>query len=183
MSSSTVDDSTADLRFPTGRFQRPAELDTDARARAIESIAATPARLREAVRGLSDSQIETPYRPGGWTVRQLVHHVPDSHLNAYVRFKLALTEDAPTIKPYDEARWAELPDTKLVPIATSLTLLDAVHERWVALLRAMQPSDFARTLVHPETGRQRLDQMLALYAWHGAHHVAHITTLRGRMGW
>jgi uncharacterized damage-inducible protein DinB len=180
---STTQDSTADLRFPTGRFQRPAELSADARAQAIETIAATPARLREAVRGLTDEQIATPYRPGGWTVRQVVHHVPDSHLNAYTRFKLALTEDEPTIKPYDEARWAELADTRLVPIATSLTLLETVHERWVALLRAMQPSDFARPLKHPETGRQTLDQMLALYAWHGPHHTAHVTSLRQRMGW
>jgi uncharacterized damage-inducible protein DinB len=183
MSTPTLQDSTPDLRYPTGRFQRPDALDAEARTRAIDVIAATPARLREAVRGLTDAQLETPYRPGGWTVRQLVHHVPDSHLNAYVRFKLALTENGPTIKPYDEARWAELPDTRLVPIATSLTLLEAVHERWVALLRAMEPSDFERPLNHPETGRQRLDQMLALYAWHGPHHVAHITTLRDRMGW
>jgi uncharacterized damage-inducible protein DinB len=179
----TVHESSQDLRFPTGKFQRPAELDAKARAEAIEIIAATPARLREAVRGLTNEQLETPYRPGGWTVRQVVHHVPDSHLNAYVRFKLALTEDAPTIKPYDEARWAELPDVSTVPIATSLTLLDAVHERWLAILRAMKPDDFARLLVHPETGRQRLDQVLALYAWHGPHHTAHITSLRQRMGW
>lgn len=180
---STVQDSTPDLRFPTGRFQRPASLDDAARARALEVIEATPKRLREAVRGLTAEQIETPYRPGGWTVRQVVHHVPDSHLNAYVRFKLALTENEPTIKPYDEAAWAGLADAKVVPIETSLTLLDAVHERWMAILRAMQPSDFERTLVHPESGRQRLDQVLALYAWHGPHHIAHVTSLRQRMGW
>lgn len=183
MPTSTRQDSAPDLRFPTGRFQRPASLDADARAQAIDPIAATPGRMREAVRELSDDQIETPYRPGGWTIRQLVHHVPDSHLNAYVRFKLALTEDEPTIKPYDEARWAELPDTRVVPIATSLTMLDVIHERWVALLRAMEPADFERPLNHPETGRQRLDQMLAMYAWHGPHHVAHVTALRERMGW
>lgn len=183
MPTSTVQDSPADLRFPTGRFQRPAALDPETRARAIDTIAATPARLRDAVRGLSDAQLDTPYRPGGWTVRQVVHHVPDSHLNAYVRFKLALTEDEPTIKPYEEARWAELADTKVVPIATSLTMLDVIHERWVAILRAMQPSDFDRLLVHPETGRQSLDQVLALYAWHGPHHVAHITALRARLDW
>jgi uncharacterized damage-inducible protein DinB len=180
---STIQDSAPDLRFPTGRFQRPGALDAQGRERAIETIAATPARMREAVRGLTAAQIETPYRPGGWTVRQLVHHVPDSHLNAYVRFKLALTEDSPTIKPYDEARWAQLSDTAVVPIETSLTLLDAVHERWVALLRGMTASDFERPLVHPETGRQSLDQMLALYAWHGPHHVAHVTALRERMSW
>jgi uncharacterized damage-inducible protein DinB len=180
---STIQDSASDLRFPTGRFQRPASLDADGRARAIDTIAATPARLRDAVRGLTEEQLETPYRPGGWTVRQVVHHVPDSHVNAYCRFKLALTEDEPTIKPYEEGRWAELADSKLVPIATSLTFLDVVHERWLAILRAMTPSDFERMLNHPESGRQRLDQMLALYAWHGPHHVAHVTALRTRMGW
>lgn len=180
---STAQDSAADLRFPTGKFQRPPSLDPQARARAIQVIEATPARLRQAVAGLNDEQLDTPYRPGGWTVRQVVHHVPDSHLNAYVRFKLALTEDEPTIKPYDEAKWALLADVREVPIATSLSLLDAVHERWLAILRAMQPSDFERPLIHPESGRQRLDQMLALYAWHGPHHTAHITKLRERMGW
>ena len=172
-----------DLRFPTGKFQRPARLDPESRAKSIDIIAATPARLRAAARGLSDEQLETPYRPGGWTVRQVIHHVPDSHLNAYCRCKLALTEDEPTIKPYDEALWATLPDVKAVPIETSLTLLDAVHERWVAILRGMKASDFDRTLVHPESGRQSLDQVLALYAWHGPHHTAHVTSLRERMGW
>lgn len=180
---STTQDSTLDLRFPTGKFQRPPSLDDAGRARAIDVIANTPARLREAVRGLSESQLDTEYRPGGWTVRQVAHHVPDSHLNAFIRFKLALTEDVPTIKPYDETLWAELADVKTVPVETSLKLLEAVHERWVAVLRAMTPADFARELIHPETGRQRLDQMLALYAWHGPHHVAHITSLRERQGW
>jgi uncharacterized damage-inducible protein DinB len=180
---STTQDSSADLRFPTGRFQRPASLDADGRARAIDIIADTPGRLREAVRGLTEQQVETPYRPGGWTIRQVVHHVPDSHVNAYCRFKLALTEDEPTIKPYDEGRWAELNDSKVVPIATSLAFLDAVHERWLAILRAMSASDFERMLTHPESGRQRLDQMLALYAWHGPHHIAHVTAVRARMGW
>lgn len=179
---STVQDSAADLRFPIGKFQRPPKLEPDARARAIETVATTPARLRAAVRGLTAEQIETPYRPGGWTVRQVVHHVPDSHLNAYCRFKLALTETEPTIKPYEESLWALLPDVQ-VPIETSLTLLDAVHERWIAILRGMKPTDFERMLVHPESGRQSLDQVLALYAWHGPHHTAHITTLRERMGW
>ena len=180
---STVQDSNLDLRFPTGKFQRPASLDAAGRAQAVDIVAGTPARLRDAVRGLTDAQLDTPYRPDGWTVRQVVHHVPDSHLNAYVRFKLALTEDEPTIKPYDETRWAELSDVKAVPVATSLTLLETVHERWVAILRAMTPADFARMLVHPESGRQSLDQMLALYAWHGPHHIAQITSLRQRQGW
>lgn len=175
--------SSDDLRYPTGPFVRPASLTDDERSRAIETIAATPAALRDALRGLNDAQLDTPYRPGGWTIRQVAHHVPDSHLNAYVRFKLALTEAEPTIKPYEEARWAELPDTRLTPIETSLAMLEALHARWVTLLRAMVPADFARRLTHPESGVQRLDQVLALYAWHGPHHVAHITGVRRRMGW
>ena len=182
MTTTTQDPAADVLRFPTGRFHRPASLDADARERAIDIIASTPARLRDAVRGLTTEQIETPYRPGGWTVRQVVHHVPDSHMNAFIRFKLALTENVPTIKPYEESEWAKLADTRL-PLETSLTLLDAVHERWLAILRAMTPTDFERELIHPESGRQRLDQVLALYAWHGPHHTAHVTSLRERMGW
>jgi uncharacterized damage-inducible protein DinB len=172
-----------DLRFPIGKFNRPAELNDAERAAAIDIVARTPAELRAAVRGLTDAQLDTEYRPGGWTVRQLIHHVPDSHMNAYVRFKLALTETTPTIKPYEEARWAELPDTQLTPPETSLALLDSLHERWVNLLRKMKPGEFERTLKHPESGIQRLDQVLALYAWHGPHHVAHVTALKTRMGW
>jgi uncharacterized damage-inducible protein DinB len=150
----------------------------------IDTIARTPDDLRRAVQPLSAEQLDTPYRPGGWTVRQVVHHVPDSHLNAYIRFKLALTEDAPTIKPYDEARWAELSDSRDTPIDTSLTLLTSLHERWVRLLRAMKPADFARQVNHPEwSAPAPLDVFLALYAWHGPHHVGHITSLRTRMGW
>ena len=174
----------SDLRFPNGKFVRPTQpLTNDERRRLVDAIAATPAQLRTAVRGLTDSQLETPYRPEGWTVRQVVHHVADSHLNAYVRFKLALTEDNPRIKAYDEARWAELPDTGATPVDTSLTLLDALHARWVTLLRSLGPSDFVRTLEHPENGPMTLDQLLALYGWHGAHHVAHVTRLRDREGW
>ena len=173
-----------DLRYPVGRFTRPqGPLADDARRRAIDTIAAAPERLRDAVQGLDDAQLDTPYRPGGWTVRQVVHHVPDSHLNAYVRFKLALTEDAPTIKPYDEARWALLDDSRLTPIETSLTMLEALHDRWVRLLRSMTPAEFSRGLTHPENGPMTLDQMLALYEWHGRHHVAHVTGLRERSGW
>ena len=173
-----------DLRFPIGRFRFPDSLGERERADCIDAIGATPARLREAVRGLTPEQIETPYRDGGWTVRQVVHHVPDSHLNAYVRFKLALTEDTPTIKPYEEARWAELEDTRRVPLEVSLALLDALHERWVVLLRSLGAEDFARTFRHPELNRvMTLEQLLALYAWHGAHHIAHITSLRERNGW
>ena len=177
--------STDDLRYPIGRFDRPAKpLDPATRAGHIARIAALPGEMRSAIAGLDDARLDTPYRPGGWTVRQLVHHVPDSHMNAYVRFKLALTEDVPTIKPYDEARWAELSDTRDTRPDASLALLDALHERWTALLRAMRDADFARELRHPEhQGLTSLDQMLALYAWHGAHHVAHVTRLRAREGW
>ncbi len=133
--------------------------------------------------GLSPEQLDTPYRPGGWTVRQVVHHVPDSHINSYIRFKLALTEPEPTIKPYDEALWAELADTPATPVEVSLTLLDSLHGRWVPLLRSLSGADFARQFRHPELGMVRLDGNLALYAWHGRHHVAHITSLRERMGW
>lgn len=172
-----------DLRYPVGRFQRPPSLEAKQRRAAIDTIAEAPTKLRAAVAGLSDAQFDTPYRPEGWTVRQVVHHVPDSHLNAYTRFKLALTEDTPTIKPYDESAWAKLEDSKSTPVATSLALLDAVHDRWVRILRAMSPSDFSRTLNHPENGLMNLDQMLALYEWHSRHHVAHVTNLRQRSGW
>lgn len=174
-----------DLRYPIGRFERPARIMAADRTASIDAIAGAPAALRAAVRGLDAVQLDTPYRPDGWTVRQVVHHVPDSHLNSYVRFRLALTESEPTIKPYDEAKWAELPDARGPLVAESLALLDALHARWVALLRAMAPGDFLRTLVHPERPGvpMTLDTMLALYAWHGRHHVAHIAALRERMGW
>jgi uncharacterized damage-inducible protein DinB len=172
-----------DLRYPIGRFQRPAALTGAQRRAAIDAVAAAPARLRDAVRGFDAARFDTPYRPGGWTVRQVVHHVPDSHANAFIRFKLALTENAPTIKPYDEAAWANLEDARSTPIETSLTLLDALHDRWVRVLRAMSPSDFERTLIHPENGVMTLDQLLAMYEWHGRHHVAHVTSLRDRNGW
>jgi uncharacterized damage-inducible protein DinB len=172
-----------DFRYPIGPFTPPTDPSAEWRLQAIEKIAQTPARLRQAVRGLSDSQLDTPYRDGGWTVRQVVHHVPDSHINAYVRLKLTLTEAAPTIKPYDETLWAKLPDTERVPIDVSLALLDALHIRWVSLLRSMSESEFARRYEHPETGRHDLNYFLAMYAWHGDHHTAHITTLRERKGW
>ena len=150
----------------------------------VERIAAMPGRLRAAVAGLDGAQLDTPYRPGGWTVRQVVHHVPDSHLNAYTRFRLALTEDTPTIKPYEEARWAELPDARSAPPELSLMLLDALHARWVALLGTLGPVEGARAVRHPEHDRLlTVDELLAMYAWHGEHHTAHITALRGLMGW
>src|SRR5262249_10530754 len=138
---------------------------------------------RTAVQGLSPQQIETPYRDGGWTVRQVVHHVPESHMNAYIRFKLALTEDEPTIKPYREDRWAQLPDCQATPLEVSLALLESLHERWVGLLHLLKPEDWKRTFRHPELGIVSLEKNLALYSWHGRHHVAHITELRKRMGW
>lgn len=172
-----------DLRYPVGRYQKPDSLTPEQRRRAIDAIAEAPTHLRTAVSGLDDHQLDTPYRPDGWTVRQVVHHVPDSHMNAYTRFKLALTEEVPTIKPYDEAKWALLEDSRSTPLATSLALLDAVHDRWLRILRGMSASDFARKLNHPENGLMNLDQMLALYDWHGRHHVAHVTNLRKRNSW
>ena len=179
-----MDSTMTDLRYPIGTFTMTPVPTRDQIAEWIDDIAAAPAALRAAVEGLSESQIETPYRPGGWTVRQVVHHVADSHLNAYTRYKLALTEDTPTIKPYDEAAWAELEDTKVVPLSVSLALLDALHTRWVALVRSLSEDDLERDFRHPEKGRiMRLDATLGMYAWHGKHHVAHITTLREREGW
>jgi uncharacterized damage-inducible protein DinB len=172
-----------DLRYPIGRFERAHEVTEVARREWIEEITATPAAVRAAVAGLGDEQLDTPYRPGGWTVRQVVHHLPDSHLNAYVRLKLALTEEEPTIKTYEEARWAELPEARTAPIEVSLELLDALHRRWVMLLDELPAAAFARTLLHPDWGRFSVDDLLGLYAWHGRHHVAHITALRERMGW
>lgn len=172
-----------ELRYPIGKFNMEARITESQRGDLIAAIAQAPAQLRAAVAGLSPQQLDTPYRPGGWTVRQVVHHVPDSHLNAYVRFKLALTEQEPTIKPYDEAAWAELADSRATPIEVSLTLLDSLHQRWVALWRALQPADFVRTFRHPELGVLNLETLLRLYEWHGRHHTAHITSLRERMGW
>jgi len=172
-----------DLRYPIGRFSYNGPLTEDRKQAFLDDIARAPANLRAAVKGLSDAQLDTPYRPGGWTVRQVVHHVPDSHLNSYMRFKLALTEDEPTIKPYAEDRWAELADTKATPVDVSLTLLESLHDRWVRLLRSLGPEDWKRTFRHPELGTMTLERTLALYAWHGRHHVTHITGLREREGW
>jgi uncharacterized damage-inducible protein DinB len=172
-----------DLRYPIGNFERPETITESQRRAFVDTIADAPARLAAAVAGLTPAQLDTPYRPGGWTVRQLAHHVPDSHMNAYVRFKLALTEDVPTIKPYEEARWAELGDTSTTPVEVSLALLDNLHKRWVGLLRSLKPADWARKFRHPALGLMSLDQNLALYAWHSKHHVAHITALRERNGW
>jgi uncharacterized damage-inducible protein DinB len=151
--------------------------------RAIDEISEAPGKLRAAVEGLSAEQLDTPYRPDGWTVRQVVHHVPDSHLNSYCRFKLALTEDEPAIKAYQEDRWAELADSRATPIEVSLALLESLHLRWVTLMKSLAPDEFNRTFRHPEIGVVTLAKNACLYAWHGRHHTAHITSLRDRMGW
>ena len=172
-----------DLRYPIGKFKYDSPPTSEQKRELLHDIEQAPAHLRAAVKGLSDQQLDTPYRPEGWTVRQVVHHVPDSHLNAYVRFKLALTEDEPTIKPYAEDRWARLADIQATPVEVSLALLDSLHDRWVRLLRSLQPEDWKRTFRHPELGLVPLEKNLALYAWHGRHHVAHIAALRERNGW
>jgi len=172
----------SDLSYPIGEFRLPGTLTRDEQRDAIASIADTPNRLRDAVAGLSDDQLDTPFRPGGWTVRQLVHHIVDSHINGYVRLKLALTEDAPTIRPYNQVEWAQLPDSR-EPISVSLDMLDALHQRWVLLWNGLSPDDWSRPFHHPESGEMRVDELAALYAWHGAHHIAHITSLRQRKGW
>lgn len=172
-----------DLSYPIGKFAHGNPLNKEQRAHVVDVIERVPEQMRTAVQGLTKQQLDTPYRPGGWTVRQVVHHVPDSHANAFIRTKLALTENQPTIKPYDEKGWAELADARLTPIETSLSLLEAIHERWNYVLRDMKDADFERTLLHPEHGVRTLDWLIALYAWHGQHHVAHITRLREREGW
>lgn len=171
------------LRYPIGRFEPVADSSELDRRRWRDAIAGTPAALRSAVEGLSSEQFDSPYRPGGWTVRQLVHHVPDSHLNAYVRFKLALTEDAPTIKTYDEAAWSELADGLDPDHETSLQLLETLHTRWIRVIDSIDDAGWARPLTHPDIGLIDLDTLLQIYAWHGPHHVAHVTRLRERNGW
>jgi uncharacterized damage-inducible protein DinB len=172
-----------DPRYPIGNFTLPAEVTPATRAEAITEIASTPQILKLSVVGLRDEQLDTPYRDGGWTVRQVVHHVADSHMNAYVRWRLALTETEPTIKPYEESAWATLEDAAHSPVDVSLKLLEPLHERWLRLLRSMKQHEFARTFRHPDHGVRTLDGMLFLYAWHGKHHTAHITELRKQKGW
>ena len=171
------------LRYPVGHYQPQSQITAHGRAQWLAELEALPAQLRQAVDGLSKEQLDTPYRPGGWTVRQVVHHLPDSHMNSYMRFRFALTEDAPPIKPYDEATWAELTDAKSAPIDLSLGLLENLHARWAILLRSLSDAQFARTFRHPQMGDVRLDAALGLYAWHGRHHLGHITSLRQRKGW
>jgi uncharacterized damage-inducible protein DinB len=172
-----------DHRYPIGNFDMPVEVSPARRTEAIRQIAAAPKNIGAAVKGLNDAQLNTPYRDGGWTVRQVVHHVADSHVNAYIRWRLALTEPEPTIKPYEEAAWAKLEDAAHDPVDVSLKLLEPLHQRWVTLLQSIKAQDFARTFRHPEHGIRTLDWMLFLYAWHGNHHTAHITELRKQKGW
>jgi uncharacterized damage-inducible protein DinB len=169
-----------DPRYPVGKFDQSAYSDRDAN---LKTIACLPEKIREAVVGLSDEQLDTPYRDGGWSLRQTVHHIADSHINSLCRFKLALTEDeVPTIRPYYEDRWADLADSKL-PVESSLAIIDGVHQRWAALVGSMSDEDFAREFKHPETGNWTLEKVLGLYAWHSLHHTAHITSTRERNGW
>jgi DinB superfamily len=170
-----------DLRYPIGRFD--GIYSAEQKPQYLAGIEETPTRLRAAVEGLAPTQLDTPYRPGGWTVRQVVHHLPDSHMNSYVRFKLTLTEDEPTIKPYAEDRWAELADTNTTPVETSLMLLESLHGRWLELLRSLTPEQWKRSFRHPQLGLMSLEKTLALYAWHGRHHVTQIRHLREREGW
>lgn len=172
-----------DHRFPLGPFEAPETFTPTLRSELIAQIDEAPRRLRAAVRRLSAEQLQTPYREGGWTLAQVVHHLPDSHMNAYIRFRLALTEPEPTIKPYAEARWAELPDAASSDVESSIKLLEGLHQRWVSLLRRITPEQWSLAFMHPERGRVTLERNLALYAWHGRHHVAHITRLRQRMAW
>lgn len=173
----------ADLQYPIGKFVEDTNVTTEKRQRWIEEIAAAPGALRAAVARLTPEQLDTTYRPGGWTVRQVVHHLADSHAHVYIRFRLALTETEPTIKGYDAAAWAELFDAKAGPVEPSLALLDALHQRWVLLLRSMKAGDFSRAFRRPDSQVVTLDRAIQTYAWHGRHHLAHITTLRERMGW
>lgn len=172
-----------DFRYPTGRFTADPNPTAETRNRHIDQIAILPSRMRQAIAGLKEDQLNTPYRDGGWTVRQVIHHVPDSHMNAYIRFKWALTEDVPTIKPYDEGAWAALKDSEQTPVDVSLTLLESLHARWTVLLRSLTAEDFQRKLNHPASGPHNVNWLLELYSWHGNHHVAHITSLRERMKW
>ena len=172
-----------DPKYPIGKFEKAETVTPELRAKCIQQIAETPAKLRAAVKGLSEAQINTQYREGGWTVRQVVHHLADSHMNAFTRFKLALTEEKPTIKTYKENLFAEVIEARTAPVESSLKIMEGLHERWIILLRSMKPEDFQLQFNHPERGLMTLEALLQLYAWHGRHHVAHITTLRYKMGW
>lgn len=172
------------LRYPAGRFQKPDHVSDDQVQHAIDEIAALPEKLIRAVAGLTGEELDTPYRPGGWTLRQVIHHLPDSHMNAYIRFKLAITEENPTIRPYLEAKWAECEEARTAPVELSLDLLTSIHKRWVLFLRSLHASDFDRTYFHPESQKTiPLREGIAMYAWHGRHHLAHVTEAMVRKGW
>lgn len=172
------------LQYPIGRFNAPTEYTAELRAQHISTLRDFPQQIRAAVAGLSDAQLNTPYREGGWTIRQVVHHCSDSHMNGIIRLKLALTENSPTIKPYDEAAWAQLADSTTLPVEPALSVIEGVHMRWAAVLESLAPADFGRTFVHPQYGHvYTIDEQTALYAWHSRHHLAHITSLKARMGW
>ena len=179
----TAPTATQDLSYPIGKWTFTPNMTREHRAALIQQIAEAPAQLRAAVKGLNPEQLNTSYRPGGWTVRQVVHHVPESHMNAYIRFKWALTENAPAIKAYDENAWSNTPEVKATPTDCSLAILESLHERWVILLKSLADKDWQRTIEHPENGTMALEKLLAIYAWHGRHHAAHITELRKRNGW
>jgi uncharacterized damage-inducible protein DinB len=172
-----------DLRYPIGQYQSPSLITSQGRQELLLQLAEAPDRLRTSVEDLSPDRLDTPYRPGGWTVRQVVHHLADSHLNWYVRTKLALTEAEPLVKPFDENLWAELPDARFGPIKSSVLLLDGLHKRWAQLFESLEASDWVRKMIHPERGALTLDAILPMIAWHGRHHTAHITELRKRMSW
>ena len=172
-----------ELRYPTGKWVRVPDMDAAGRAARIDQIGQVPDALATAVAGLTEAQLDTPYREGGWTPRQIVHHLADSHMNAFTRFKLGVTEDTPTIKPYNEKDWAEMPDARVAPPTWSLSIIEGLHARWVQCLQSMDAAAFARAVMHPERGPMTLGDMMQLYAWHGVHHVAQITALRARMGW
>lgn len=171
------------LRYPIGRFDRNKEVTAEVLEQSISTLQALPGQLRQALQGLNEAQLDTPYRPEGWTVRQVVHHLADSHMNSFIRFKLALTEDNPTIKPYQEELWAELPDSRQVPVEVSLMLLEALHHRWTVLLQSLAAVDWQRRFIHPDSGKTTLAKAVALYAWHSRHHLAHITNLREFKNW
>ena len=172
------------LKYPVGKFAWPTTFSKELHSEWIKTIEELPAKLRKEVAGMSNEQLDTPYRPDGWTVRQVVHHMADSHMNAFTRLKLTLTEDRPVIKPYAEALWANMPDSVCAPIELSLNLLDGLHQRWVITLNATKEEDFERIFIHPQHNREfKLKENLALYAWHCRHHLAHITALKARMGW
>jgi hypothetical protein len=171
------------LRYPVGRFDNSRQVTAEVLEQCLGDLEALPGKLRQALQGLTEEQLDTPYRNGGWTVRQVVHHLADSHMNSYIRFKLALTEQTPTIKPYEEQLWAELPDSRQVPVAVSLALLEALHHRWSVLLRSLAVSDWQRQFLHPDSGKTSLAKAAALYAWHSRHHLAHITNLRELHKW